>query len=425
MRIFKFGGASIKDAAGIRNVTGIIDSFQSKDEQLLVVISAIGKTTNKLESIVLAHKEKDPNFELLLDQLFEDHKVIIHELQFNDSAPILIELSEIKSNILGFISQNESTNYNFIYDQIVSKGELLSTNIIYHYLLDQKKDVGFLNAKNIIKTDNNYTDANIDWIATQTAIDQAFSTLKNKIIITQGFLGANSEMLYTTLGREGSDYTAAIIASCTHSPEITIWKDVNGVYTADPKVFPEATIVTKMSYKEAIEMTFYGASVIHPKTIKPIQNTNCILRVRSFINTEAEGTTIGNFDHIDYQPAIVLKTNQVLYSFSVRDFSFLNETNLGKIIAAFGKYSLRINLMQNTAIEFLVVTDEKLGKNERITEELGHDFHIKIESQLELMTIRHYNDSILEKYRNDPRLKITQKGLHTILYLMSSKDIDS
>ena len=189
-------------------------------------------------------------------------------------------------------------------------------------------------------------------------------------------------MLYTTLGREGSDYTAAILAKCIHTKEMTIWKDVDGVYTGDPKKFPDATIIDKLSYKEAIEMTFYGAQIIHPKTIKPIQNSNCVLKVKSFINKEAKGTEIGNFDHITYQPVIVLKENQVLYSFSVRNFSFLNESNLGKIIATFGKYSLRINLMQNSSIEFIVLTDEKLGKNELILEDLKEDFEIAIDIPL-------------------------------------------
>jgi aspartate kinase len=241
---------------------------------------------------------------------------------------------------------------------------------------------------------------------------------KTAVIITQGFIGANSEMLYTTLGREGSDYTAAILAKCTDTKEMTIWKDVDGVYTGDPKKFPEATIIDKLSYKEAIEMTFYGAQIIHPKTIKPIQNSNCILRVKSFINKTAKGTEIGQFENIQYPPVTVLKEQQVLYSFAVRDFSFLNESNLGKIIATFGKYSLRINLMQNSSIEFIVLTDEKLGKNELILEDLKNDFEIKIENQLKLLTIRHYNEDILAKQRQNTSVFLTQKGEDTVHYLM-------
>ena len=225
-------------------------------------------------------------------------------------------------------------------------------------------------------------------------------------------------MLYTTLGREGSDYTAAILAKCTDTKEMTIWKDVDGVYTGDPKKFPEATIIDKLSYKEAIEMTFYGAQIIHPKTIKPIQNSNCILRVKSFINKTAKGTEIGQFENIQYPPVTVLKEQQVLYSFAVRDFSFLNESNLGKIIATFGKYSLRINLMQNSSIEFIVLTDEKLGKNELILEDLKNDFEIKIENQLKLLTIRHYTEDILEKQRRNKAVFLTQKGEDTVHYLM-------
>jgi aspartate kinase len=199
---------------------------------------------------------------------------------------------------------------------------------------------------------------------------------------------------------------------------MTIWKDVDGVYTGDPKKFPEATIIDKLSYKEAIEMTFYGAQIIHPKTIKPIQNSNCILRVKSFINKTAKGTEIGQFENIQYPLVTVLKEQQVLYSFAVRDFSFLNESNLGKIIATFGKYSLRINLMQNSSIEFIVLTDEKLGKNELILEDLKNDFEIKIENQLKLLTIRHYNEDILAKQRQNKSVFLTQKGEDTVHYLM-------
>jgi aspartate kinase len=199
---------------------------------------------------------------------------------------------------------------------------------------------------------------------------------------------------------------------------MTIWKDVDGVYTGDPKKFPEATIIDKLSYKEAIEMTFYGAQIIHPKTIKPIQNSNCILRVKSFINKTAKGTEIGQFENIQYPPVTVLKEQQVLYSFAVRDFSFLNESNLGKIIATFGKYSLRINLMQNSSIEFLVLTDEKLGKNELILEDLKDDFDIKVMTNLKLLTIRHYTEDILEKQRRNKAVFLTQKGQDTVHYLM-------
>jgi aspartate kinase len=300
----------------------------------------------------------------------------------------------------------------------VSKGEMLSTTVLFHYLLDQKVDVSFINARYLIKTDNNYTDANILWNETEEAVKACMKETKTAVIITQGFIGANSEMLYTTLGREGSDYTAAILAKCTDTKEMTIWKDVDGVYTGDPKKFPEATIIDKLSYKEAIEMTFYGAQIIHPKTIKPIQNSNCILRVKSFINKTAKGTEIGQFENIQYSPVTVLKEQQVLYSFAVRDFSFLNESNLGKIIATFGKYSLRINLMQNSSIEFIVLTDEKLGKNELILEDLKNDFEIKIENQLKLLTIRHYNEDILAKQRQNKSVFLTQKGEDTVHYLM-------
>jgi aspartate kinase len=335
-----------------------------------------------------------------------------------ESTVLKTELQALKNIMDAFMTSNESNNYNYIYDQIVSKGEILSTTIIFHYLADRGNAISFVNAKNLIKTDSNYTDANIDWVNTRIAVTETFKKIAEPLVITQGFIGANSEMLYTTLGREGSDYTAAILANVLEIKELTIWKDVDGVYTADPKKFPEATIVPKLSYKEAIEMTFYGAQIIHPKTIKPIQNSNCILNENSFINVDSPGTEIGNFKEVVYQPVVVLKEKQVLYAFSVKDFSFLNENNLGKIIASFGKYSLRINLMQNTAIEFIVLTDEKIGKNELIIEDLSSDFEIKTEHNLNLMTIRHYTNEILEKQRQNKAVILTQKNEDTIQYLM-------
>lgn len=418
MRVFKFGGASVKDASAIQNVTSIIQSYVEEKNPILMVVSAIGKTTNKLEIIAKRVFEQSEDATNLLKELIEEHRVICRELNMVEESLVFKDLTDIETKTLGFIVANESNNFNYIYDQIVSKGELLSTTVVYHYILSQKVSIDFVNARYLIKTDNNYTDANILWHETQEAVDAELKNHSRQVLITQGFIGANSEMLYTTLGREGSDYTAAILAKCTNTKEMTIWKDVDGVYTADPKKFAEATIINKLSYKEAIEMTFYGAQIIHPKTIKPIQNSNCILKVKSFIHKEAKGTEIGNFENIDYQPVIVLKENQVLYSFSVRDFSFLNESNLGKIIATFGKYSLRINLMQNSSIEFLVLTDEKLGKNELIVEDLKNDFDIKMENHLKLLTIRHYTEDILEKQRKNKAVVITQKGEDTVHYLM-------
>ncbi|MBL7788380.1 MAG: aspartate kinase [Chitinophagales bacterium] len=418
MRVFKFGGASVKDAASIQNVTSIIQSYVEEKNPIFMVVSAIGKTTNKLEIIAKKVFEQSEEAKSLLKELIEEHRLICQELKMSQDNLVFKELSDIETKTLGFIVANESNNFNYIYDQIVSKGELLSTTVVYHFIKSQKVSIDFINARYLIKTDNNYTDANILWNETQEAVEHELKNYNSHVLITQGFLGANSEMLYTTLGREGSDYTAAILAKCTNTKEMTIWKDVDGVYTGDPKKFPEATIIDKLSYKEAIEMTFYGAQIIHPKTIKPIQNSNCILKVKSFINKDAKGTEIGNFENISYQPVTVLKENQVLYSFSVRDFSFLNETNLGKIIATFGKYSLRINLMQNSSIEFIVLTDEKLGKNELILEDLKEDFEIKVKTNLKLLTIRHYTEDILAKQRQNNAVFLTQKGEHTVHYLM-------
>jgi aspartate kinase len=419
MRVFKFGGASIRDAEAIKNVAEIVKTYILPNNSIIMVVSALGKMTNQLELIANKTNEKDISTGLLVLDLISKHKNIAFELGMDQNSEIYSELELIGADLIRFIHENESTNFNYIYDQIVSQGEILSTTLVFHYFKSIGVNISFINAQKLIKTDTNYTDANIEWKKTEESIQSELKLVQANVIITQGFIGANAEMKYTTLGREGSDYTAAIIAKCTDTKELTIWKDVDGVYTADPKKFPEATIILQLSYKEAIEMTFYGAQIIHPKTIKPIQNSNCILKVKSFIDKDAPGTEIGNFvPEISYQPVIVHKSNQILYTFSVKDFSFLNETNLGKIIEAFGKYSLRINLMQNTAIEFCVATDEKLGKNELIVEDLKDDFDIKIFTYLEMLTIRHFNQEVMDKYTKGKKQVLAQKTDTTVQYLL-------
>jgi aspartate kinase len=417
MKIFKFGGASVKDAHAIRNVGRIIQNH-SKDS-IFVVVSAIGKTTNALEKIVVASIQDVHFAKQAFNKIIETHRALSNELfEAQIRAQAEIKFQEITLHFFDFLDKNESKNHNFIYDQIVSKGEILSSIILHHYLLQISLDAAWINAKHLIKTDSNYTDANILWQETQESVRNTIEPINNQILVTQGFIGANIEMLYTTLGREGSDYTAAILAYCLEAPELTIWKDVKGVYTADPKKFESAQLVEKLSYKEAIELTFYGAQIIHPKTIKPIQNSNCILNVRSFIDQDCLGTQIGNFDAIKYAPSIVLKEEQILYTFSVKDFSFLNERNLGKIIETFGKYSLRINLMQNTAIQFIVCTDSKLGKNEQIIEALSNDFEIEMRKDLKLLSIRHYNQEIIDRETQGFQIFLQQKTEHTIQFVI-------
>jgi len=418
MKIFKFGGASIKDASNIKNVVKIIDEF-SKVDRIFVVVSAIGKTTNFLETIVKHITIDTIEAKRLMFELIHTHKNLAIELfDGKEETALFKEFENVLQRTYDFIDKNESRNYNFIYDQIVSQGEILSSLLLNATIAYAALDTTYINARNLIKTDDNYTDANILWDETLVAVNGVLSNTSSQILVTQGFIGSNLEMLYTTLGREGSDYTAAILAYALKADELTIWKDVKGVYTADPKLFPEATMIDKLSYKEAIEMTFYGAQIIHPKTIKPIQNANCILNVRSFIDKETKGTQIGNFEIDRYNPVIVLKENQVLYTFSVKDFSFLNETNLGKIIETFGKYSLRINLMQNTAIEFIVCTDEKIGKNELIISALGDTFDITIEKNLKLLSIRHFNEDIIKKLTQNQSIFISQRNSNTMQYLI-------
>lgn len=416
MYVFKFGGASVKDAASVRNVASIIE--KNNKEKLIVVVSAMGKTTNALEKVVDAYFNKS-DYNAILNEVLGNHIKIISEL-FADKTAAENEVKKLVEKTTSFLNWNNSTQFNFVYDQVVSLGEYISTVILSHYLKSIHVSNTWVDAKHLIHTDNNYTDANILWKETETQTKKVVEAISNTII-TQGFIGSTSEMLATTLGREGSDYTAAILSYCVDAEKMVIWKDVKGVYNADPKLFPEATIIRKLSFKETIEMTFYGAQVIHPKTIKPIQNKNISLQVRSFIDTEDEGTIIqANADLSSIPPVIVLKSQQVFLSFSVKDFSFLSEANLGKIISTFAKHSLRINLMQNRAISFSVCTDFKYGKIDAVVEELEDFFDIERNDTLQLLTVRHYNSDTLSKITEGKKIILTQKSIDTIQYLIQA-----
>jgi aspartate kinase len=416
MKVFKFGGASVKNAQNIDHVAHIIKEHLVS-EPIIVVVSAIDKTTNEIEKTISLTIEDKPESIASWDTIIEKHFTILSELGFDVSHEIFQKLSNLRNEIVEFIEKNESTNFNFIYDQLVSKGEWLSSMILNAYLQKMDLNSQWIDAKSFIKTDNNYTDANILWDETKAKVQQFLSSHDQKVYVTQGFIGASPENFYTTLGREGSDYSAAIIAYCIDSKELTIWKDVDGVYTGDPKKLLSATKIERLSYQEAIEMTYYGAQVIHPKTIKPIQNNHGQLVVRSFINKDVAGTLIGHFPDEIYQPVIVMKDRQVIYHFMVKDFSFLNESNLGKIITVFAKHSLRLNYMQNTAIEFIVATDEKLGKNEAILKELNSYFDITVQKDFQLLTIRHYNQFLIEELTKEKSIYLSQRTPDTVQFL--------
>ena len=416
MKVFKFGGASVKDAAAMKNVASIISRF--KNEKPLVVISALGKTTNALEEIADAFFKKNENEAAeKIDALQQQHFKIVDEL-FDDAQQVKNELLLFLKDLRGR-EKFKTDNYNLLYDQVVSTGELLSTKIMAAYLLSQNLPAVWLDARQIIKTDQAYREPKINWPQTTKNINENVKPLLSEnIVITQGFIGSTSDNFTTTLGREGSDFTAAIFSNILEAEEQVIWKDVPGVLNANPKEFPNAVKIEKLPYEEAVEMTYYGAQVIHPKTIKPLQNKKIPLHVRSFIESEKSGTIIKNIPlPDDIPPIIVFKRNQVLLQFSTKDFSFMAEQNLGHIIEEFAKLRIKTNVMQNAAISMAVVIDFNEAKLQELTQFFEPHFNLQVEKNVEVLTIRHYNDKIVDELIAGKDVVITQKTKDTVQFV--------
>ena len=397
MRIFKFGGASVKDAEGIRNVHSVLQTVGYED--VLLVISAMGKTTNALEVVIKNYFEKSPELQSSIQEVKKYHNQILLDLFEDDKNPVFKDVNSLFSELDHFISQNKSPNYNFVYDQIVSFGELISTTIISHYMGFMGIKTQWIDVRNLIKTDNNYRDANVDWDSTQKLISK---NVKKKILnVTQGFLGSDENNFTTTLGREGSDYTAAIFAYCLNAESVTIWKDVPGVMNADPRYFENARLLNQISYREAIELAFYGATVIHPKTLQPLQKKEIPLFVKSFINPTLPGTSVSKGADLDpHLPCFILKKNQLLLSLSSIDFSFIMEENISEIFALLHQYKMKVSLIQNSAISFSVCIDDKFGNFNVLKSILSKKFKISYNENVSLFTIRHFDEKatqIVEK----------------------------
>ena len=352
MKIYKFGGASVKDAEGIKNVVRVLKNEGFKNT--LIVISAMGKMTNAFEKIINSYHHKTGDLQQNIAFVREYHLAIMNALFSNKAHLVFREVETLFEDLNKFLQTNESTDYNFIYDQIVGYGELLSTKIVSAYLNEIEIENQWIDVREYIKTDDSYRDAYVNWEVTS----QNISTLNpNKLYITQGFLGEDAKGNTTTLGREGSDYTAAIFAHCLNAKSLTIWKDVDGVLNADPRYFENAQLLHQISYSEAIEMAFYGASVIHPKTLKPLENKNIPLYIKSFLQPQEEGTIIKYGEKRLNIPSYIFKINQVLISIQPKDFSFIAEDNLSDIFEVFAKFGVKINLMQLSAISFSVCCD--------------------------------------------------------------------
>ena len=423
MKVFKFGGASVKDAAAIKNVAKIMSLFP--DEEILVVLSAIGKTTNKLEEIHQVFQSKDKlAFLKSLTELEKFHVDLVDELFKTNSNPIYTTIALIFDNLRAKFNSPHSQNFSFEYDQIVSLGEVLSSNILSTYLSENNFSAMWIDARELVKTDDNFQEANVDWGKTEIAISSKIllKFKEKKVLITQGFIGGTADGKTTTLGREGSDYSAAIFAYCCNAESVTIWKDVPGMLNADPKYFENTKKLDKISYKEALELSYYGASVIHPKTIKPLQNKGIPLYVKSFLEPLKEGTTIHESKENDKLIAsFIVKHNQVLFSFTPNDFSFIVEENLSTLFKGLSACSAKINLMQNSALSFSILLDELKINKKKILEYFKKEYNTKYNEGLELITIRHYNEQIISKMTKGKVILVEQKTRETARFVVKNK----
>jgi len=411
MRVYKFGGASVKDAEAVRNLARVLK--QTGVENTFVVISAMGKTTNAMEAIVDAYFTKKESLTAAIDDVISFHQEITSELFPDKGHPIFATVSDLFDEIRGFLAWNKSPNYNFVYDQVVGYGELLSTIIISSFLNDEGIENTWLDVRSIIKTDSNYRDVKVDWERTQQRVSETLD--QNKLYITQGFLGSDDNNFTTTLGREGSDYTAAIIAYCTGAESVTIWKDVPGVLNADPRHFDKTQLLHKISYREAIELAFYGASVIHPKTLQPLQRKEIPLYVKSFLHPENRGTMVGKGMDLEPEiPCFIVKKNQVLMKLSSLDFSFIVEDSIGELFKLLHDYRMKVDLIQNSAISFSVCVDNKFGKLEELLKILEGKFKVVHHDNVALYTIRHFNSEAIKSLENGREVLLEQRGKETV-----------
>ena len=421
IKVFKFGGASVKDAEAIRNVANILKGY--KKEQLLIVVSAMGKSTNALEKVVHAFFDKKEDAKDILREIQNQHIAISKEL-IGENAQLEKEISKIIAPVNRLLQKESDRGYDFIYDQIVSLGELLSTKIVSAFLSKEKLTNHWLDARKIIKTDNTYREGNVNWESTQRNISRNVNALlkKSGFVITQGFIGSSEEKATITLGREGSDFTAAIFSYCLDAESMSIWKDVPGILTGDPRLFKKVEKIDRLSYKEAIEMTYYGAKVIHPKTIKPLQNKSIPMYVKSFVDPGGERTFIGADVDAFYPPVVVVEREQVMLQISTKDFSFVAEHHLSFIFKLFTKYRTKVNMMQNMAISFSVcVTIKDLERLTKLINELKETFNVVVEKDLELITIRHYHKSVIEQMKKHKIVMLEERIRHTIQMVM--KDV--
>ncbi|GAA4066794.1 aspartate kinase [Flavobacterium cheonanense] len=411
MRIFKFGGASVKDADGVKNVFDVLQ--KTGHEDVLIVISAMGKTTNALEIVIKNYFEKSNEFHASLQEVRKYHNQILLDLFDDEEHDVFFAVNSHFADLEYFLRSNKSPNYNFVYDQVISFGEIVSTTIVSYYFNENGLKNNWIDVRNFIKTDATYRDANVDWEQTQKLISKGIK--KKALNITQGFLGSDENNFTTTLGREGSDYTAAIFAYCLSAESVTIWKDVPGVMNADPRYFENAILLNQISYREAIELAFYGASVIHPKTLQPLQKKEIPLFVKSFINPMLPGTSVSKGADLEPKAScFIVKKNQLLISLSSIDFSFIMEENISEIFALLHKYKIKVSLIQNTAISFSICIEDKFGNFNELKTILSKKFKVSYNENVSLYTIRHFSKEAAEMVEKDKTVLVKQISRETM-----------
>ncbi len=411
MKVFKFGGASVKDADAVKNVANILQEYAH--DKVLVVVSAMAKTTNLLETLVNSYVKNDTNASQSLAELKDFHYTICAKLFENDRHPLFNDLDNLFLELECMLEKEVGRDdFDFIYDQIVSYGELLSTKIVSAYLLSIGIKNKWVDARNFIFTDSNHREAAINWSETERIVAGKLKPFAEKsMVITQGFIGKNKENATTTLGREGSDYSAAIFAFCLDAASVTIWKDVAGVMNADPKKWTNASRLNSLSFNQAIELAYYGASVIHPKTIQPLKSKNIPLFVKSFLDTKEEGTMVKEGTaYRTPETCYIFKENQCMLSLKSRDFSFIAENNLQEIFRVFAINKVRVNVMQNSAISFKAIIDNDARKLEKIERDLSGLFEYKLHQNLRLISVYNPKSQVSQTLTNGHPVLLEQRS---------------
>lgn len=405
MRIFKFGGASVKDANGVKNLVNVLKTVGHK--KTLIVISAMGKTTNALEVVIDNYFNNKKELQSSIQDIKKYHNSILLDLFENENHEVFDKVSHIFQELSIFFDRNKSPDYNFVYDQVIGYGELASTTIVSSYLNQIGLTNSWLDVRELVKTDSYYRNAKVDWDATQEVISKKVN--KNVLNITQGFLGSDANNFTTTLGREGSDYTAAIFAYCLNAESVTIWKDVPGVLNADPRYFENAQLLNQISYREAIELAFYGASVIHPKTLQPLQRKEIPLYVKSFLNPKENGTSVSKGQDLEpHVPCFIVKKNLVLISLSSLDFSFIVEENISEIFNLLSKYKMKVDVIQNSAISFSVCVDNSYRNLDKLLQHLKAKFKVDYTENVSLYTIRHFDNQAIQGLEENKTVLLKQ-----------------